>query len=375
VSRIIDEHREYLADRHRLDAYRRALASVVRPGDVVADLAAGTGILGLLACEAGAARVYSVDEGPIIGLARQIAAESPYADRVAHVRGVVAWTELPERVDVIVSDQIGHFGFEAGVFELMPDARRRMLKPDGRVVPARLTLWMAPVEHAEARAWVDFWRTPVAGVRLTSVLAAAASTGYPLSASSDSLLAPGQPLATSHFLESALEGEAAFDVARAGRFDGMLGWFSAELAPGVTMTNGPGDPRRINRRQVYFPVDPLDVDVGDTVTSRMKILPRSMIVEWYTTVRGRHGRDRASGRHSTFGGLLVSAEDLRRTANEARPRLSRVGAARLDVLSRCTGQQTIREIEHAVAAGFPELFDNADEAARFVAEVVAVYAR
>ena len=46
MSLVLDEHRAYLADTSRLDAFDAALRALVRPGDVVLDLASGTGILG-----------------------------------------------------------------------------------------------------------------------------------------------------------------------------------------------------------------------------------------------------------------------------------------------------------------------------------------
>jgi len=57
VSRGLDEHRHLLSDRARLADLQRAVSTLVRPGDVVVDLASGTGILGLMACRDGAARV------------------------------------------------------------------------------------------------------------------------------------------------------------------------------------------------------------------------------------------------------------------------------------------------------------------------------
>ena len=157
------EHAGYFRDVHKLRAYERALADVVRPGDVVVDLGAGTGLLGLMAARAGAARVYMVDRGPILGLASEIAARNGLADRVIAVRSDSADLTLPELADVIVCDQIGGFVYDAGVLEFFDDARRRLLKPGGTMIPGSFTLHMAPVSAPAVRENIDVWSTRPAG--------------------------------------------------------------------------------------------------------------------------------------------------------------------------------------------------------------------
>ena len=107
MSRVIDEHRLYLRDRHRVSAYERALREVVKPGDVVVDLASGTGILGMLACRVGASRVYAIEQDSIAGLARQIARRNGFEHLITGLRGHSRAVTLPERADVVVCDQIG----------------------------------------------------------------------------------------------------------------------------------------------------------------------------------------------------------------------------------------------------------------------------
>jgi len=163
MSLILDEHRQYLADGNRVSAFRHAIEEVVTPGDVVLDLGSGTGILGLMACRAGAKRVYAVDEGPIVGLAREVAKANGFQDRITHIKGLSTRVALPETVDIVLADQIGRFGLESGILEYFADARVRFLKPGGVMVPDEVRLIVAPVENQTLFDQVEFWRRAPAG--------------------------------------------------------------------------------------------------------------------------------------------------------------------------------------------------------------------
>jgi len=166
-------HHLLLSDATRLQAVRRALRETVRPGSVVVDLGAGTGILGFLALREGAGRVYAIERHPIVRLARAIAAENGYGDRVRFVEGDSRRVRLPERADVIVSDLVGPLGIDPDMAESLADARR-FLKKRGRFVPERSEVWIAPVRAAALhRRHVQAGKGH--GVRLDSVHALAAN--------------------------------------------------------------------------------------------------------------------------------------------------------------------------------------------------------
>ena len=381
MSLVLDEHRQYLADAVRVSAFRQAIDEVVTPGDVVLDLGAGTGILGLMACRAGAKRVYAVDEGPIISLAREIAWANGFQDRITHIKGLSTRVELPERVDVVLADQVGRFGLESGILEYFADSRARFLKPDGVMIPGEIGLVVAPVECGELFGQVDFWGRTPAGYDFRPALAIAANTGYPARFDPAHLLgAPARAISVrlSTASTAALGAEVVLVAARPGALHGIGGWFEAQLSPGVTLTNSPLAARPIFRRQVFFPIArPVALEEHDQIGVRLRILPAAGVVSWTVDVRdGRGPAPTSKGRfaHSTFQGMLLCKEDLERTDLQFVPRLSPWGEARRSVLELCDGRRALGDIEREVHRRHPAIFQSPAEAAAFVTEVVTRYA-
>lgn len=376
MSLVVDEHREYLSDPVRLDAFRRAIHQVVKPGSVVVDLGSGTGILGLLACEAGASRVYSIELGGMVGVARAIARANGYGDRIIFLRELSTQVDLAERADVVIADQIGHFGFEAGLWEFFADAERRFLAQDGVLLPARVSLIVAPVELPECFAWIEFWNARPGGFDCSPAREWAAHTGYPTRIPETALLAPGvsaASVAMRGVSPAPFSTRTSVEIARPGTLHGIGGWFDAELAPSISMTNAPDTAGRINRRNVYLPIDrPVAVEPGDMVDIALHVDPRETMVSWNVDVRPLTGAP-VGFRHSTLRGMLLGADDLRRTSPDFRPALTRRGVARQTVLELCDGRRPLAEIERAVFERHPALFPSAADAAVFVAEVVTRY--
>lgn len=94
-----------LRDRARLDAYAAAIAGAVRPGDVVADLGSGSGVLAWLAVQAGAQRVHAVEANrPTEGTLRALLERNGIAGKVqVHAADAEHWVP-PEPVDVVLCE-------------------------------------------------------------------------------------------------------------------------------------------------------------------------------------------------------------------------------------------------------------------------------
>ena len=381
MSVVVDEHRQYLADTHRVDAFRRAITEVVKPGDIVLDLASGTGVLGLLACRAGARCVYSIEQTSLVGLAREIAEANGFGKTIKFLKGFSPRVELPEKVDVVVSDQIGRFGFDAGILEYFTDARTRFMKPGGRMIPSTVDLCIAPIESVELWNQVMFWEQPHGGLAFTPARVLASNMGYGTKLPADSLLAT--PVAAKSidlltYQPGTISMQASFDILREGSFHGLGGWFSAQLSPTVTMSNAPTDDKKINRSNVYLPLErQVAVRKGDSVQTSLRILPDQLMVWWTVDIfRTSISGQRTLLDHfeqSTFKGMLMSQEDLKQTHPQFVPNLNPWGKARASVVNLCDGTRTVAQIEEEVLRRHSALFPSLDQASAFVAEVVTAY--
>ena len=369
----LSEHLRYVGDRVRLDRYRRALSEVVDEDSVVLDLGAGTGILGLLAASCGARRVYSVDDGPILTIAKQVAKGSRYADRVVHLRGVSTHLELPERVDVIVSDQIGGFVHDAGILGYYADAAARFMKPGGVLVPSDFTLRLTPVAGAELANCVAGWRRMPSGIDLSPISAVAVNTEHYVSSPVSSPLGPDVDIATIRSdQESPFCGEARLPITGSGWLCGLVGTFVARLSPSVTITNAPWANEPIQRWQNFYPIaEATEVAAGDHVDASIDVSPRTGMVAWRARIVRSGGTLAASFTHDTLQGSLAGPGAIMRGSDTWAPQPgARVELART-VLDALDGETSVAHLADLVCLAHPGRFVSARHARRFVRSVIA----
>ena len=248
------------------------------------DLGAGTGILGLLACEVGAGSVVAVDSGDIIELARAIAADNGMSDRITHTRALSTEVQLDRLVDVVVCDQMGGAVHDAGLLAVFADARRRLLAPGGRLVPASFTLYAAPVTFNAGRSAVDFWTSNAESFDLSAGHHLAVNTEWRchVDPADITALSPGRPLtgfAADH--DGPIQGEIDFVAETGGRLDGFTIWFVAQLSPSVTLTNNPWDSTRFDRFCNFYPTEKaVELGPGDEVSFQLDVRPRLGFTGW-----------------------------------------------------------------------------------------------
>ena len=295
-------HRSMIRDRVRTEAFRRAIESVVRPGNVVLDVGAGSGILSLFAARAGAARVYAVEQTSIAVLAQELAAANGAADIVSVIQGDVMDIEPLERVDVIVSEWLGGFGIDEGMLVPVIAARDRWLKPGGNMIPSSVTAWAALVYDRYLDDMVDFLRANPYGLRLddlvdTTVNEILYSGTFRHLATGDLRSEPSRLWTTDADLiplEQALaphEAEMLLPVHEHGTANALALWFSAELAPGIALSVGPGDPPT-HWGMTTAPLNaPVELTPGMVVRARVRTTSARPIGTWTSWAIALPGAD------------------------------------------------------------------------------------
>ncbi len=267
-----DIHKRMLDDRIRTEAFAQAISQTVRQGDVVADVGCGTGILSLLACRAGASRVYAIDRSQTIVQARAIAEANGFSDLITFLCEDANDVELPEKVDGIVSEWLGNGGLEEGLLAPVLSVRDRWLKPGGWMIPKAVTLFAAPVESERAYNWVNYFNKDVYGFDYRPMRRRAANESYLDVFEKGELLAPPAAL-TSLDIASISSPEvnckASFEISRDADLHGLACWFTSEIGSGVFMSTAPGRPRT-HWFHVYYPVEhALMVSKGERIHYRL----------------------------------------------------------------------------------------------------------
>ncbi|KAM8880979.1 protein arginine N-methyltransferase 6 [Synchiropus picturatus] len=155
-------HEEMIADHVRMNTYRTAIlkSSEWIRDKVVLDVGAGTGVLSIFCVQAGARKVYAVEACSIAEQAENIIKQNQMDDKIEVIRGTVETVELPEEVDVIVSEWMGYALLHESMLDSVLYARDKWLtKPGGIVLPDRAELYITPIMEPVVENRLHFWCT------------------------------------------------------------------------------------------------------------------------------------------------------------------------------------------------------------------------
>ena len=369
-----------MTDRVRTGAYCQALARAVKPGDVVVDLGAGAGIFTLHACRLGARLGHAIEPNAAIQVAREIVQANGFSQRVTFHQAMSFQVELPELCDVLITDPRGVLPFHEKAIPTIIDARRRLLKAGGVLIPQRDTIWATLVEAPDIyqEHYDNAWRLANDGFDLEAARRRTVNSFTKYRVESNQLLSePVRWLLLDYRVieQASACGELHFGVKRPGAAHGLALWFDSELIDGISISNCPGQPKLLYG-QLFFPFpEPLPVFPNQTITVDLRADPvgGDYIWQWTTqTTRAPSPEkiERFYHQSSLFSNLLGS-ERLKKMSDQHIPSLNEEGVVYMRALELMNTRRPLGEIAEAMAAEFPKRFPSSDDALGFVGDLSA----
>jgi protein arginine N-methyltransferase 6 len=127
---------------------------------VVLDVGCGTSILSMFCADAGARTVFAVDASDMADYALQIVERNKLGHVIKVIKGKMEELELPEKVDIIVSEWMGYFLVYESMLDSVIYARDRWLNPGGLMFPSHARILFAPITFSEYyEDHVLFWES------------------------------------------------------------------------------------------------------------------------------------------------------------------------------------------------------------------------
>jgi predicted RNA methylase len=251
-------HEEMVADGIRMEAYRKALINNVH-SKVVLEVGTGTGCLAMIASGARATMVYAVEATDMANIAKKtINLNEEVRSRIKVVQGMIEEVDLGDlKVDLIFSEWMGYFLIYENMLNSVLIAKNRFLKPDGKVIPGKCSIFMsAYLEAANAehsKNFIDEENKPI------SVAHADINKEH--------LICAGEKvfsidLNTAKAFTNCFNHDFVLKAEKAGVIGGLVGWFEAELCEGNILSTSPLKDATHWHQQLFKFESKIEVEIG-----------------------------------------------------------------------------------------------------------------
>ena len=373
---------DMITDSYRIDPYVQALKAAIKPGAVVLDIGTGTGFFAVLACQFGARKVYAIEPDDAVSVARQVAIDNQCADKIEFIQALSTQIDLPEQVDVIISDLRGVIPLHQYHLAAIADARHRFLKPGGVQIPLQDTIWAALVCDPEyyRKKYLSPWTDAPHGCILTANRQFVTNTWHRHRIEPAQLLVEPQVWTTLDYttdLEPTVKATRTWTIDRSGIVHAIGMWFDALLAEGIGFSNAPDRPECIYGNAWMPLTEPVNLDPGDrvAVTIQATLIGEDYLWSWQTQVTA--GADpqhvKADFKQSTFFGEPRSPQTLQKRSDRYIPTINESGKIDLNILNSMIAGKSLGDIAHQLTHQFPDRFATIAKALSYAADLAQKY--
>lgn len=379
----ITEYGSMIRDKVRVDAYYRALKTTVKEGDLVLDVGAGTGIFAQLACEFGAKNVYAVEPNEVIDIGEMIADANGLSSKIKFLKGTVDQLYIDTQVDVVVSDLRGRLPLIQGCISSLMDARDRLLRPGGTIIPISDVIYATYIESPEfyEKKFLNPWTTNSLNVNMRAGQPFQLNTPIGINwtdirtANSRFLLEekPWVTLDYASIQSTDVSGNVEWEVSENGTIHFLVLWFRTFLTPEITYQSGPFEGSAIAYGQTLFPLSrPISLEKGDRLKLDMKAFMRGDNYEydWHTAVWNSDSeKPKTSFKQSSL--YMHPRLGLPKVKADQEIRLSNKGEATYEALRLIyTEHYTKYQVIEYLSQNLAQYFTAAEEVEVFVSHLI-----
>lgn len=250
-----------LSHKSRIQKFAQAIERMINPGDYVIDIGTGSGILAILAAQQGA-RVTAIDANTeSLKYARDAAILNDVADKIEFVHSHFADLKTKEKADVVICEMLSSVMLIEQQIPASRYAINNLLKPDGKLIPEGVRLFVVPVENEIV--WNRFNVENLKFPRIPQTADRGQSTD----------LANLQELEYYNFSTisdkpDGIDKSIDFEIVQSGSVHGLIGLFEASLCEGIKLSMEDG------WREIFLPLrEAIEVNTGDKVSFRISFKP------------------------------------------------------------------------------------------------------
>ncbi|GAC1352695.1 MAG: hypothetical protein NVSMB1_18120 [Polyangiales bacterium] len=314
----LDRYLSMLTDRTRLDAYARAIARVVKPGDTVIDLGSGLGTFAVLAAKRGAQRVFAVEKQSIGHFVTDLARGNGTSDRIEFFKGTSSEFHPTERARVCIFDDFSVIDVSGATSQTLSDARDRLLLPNGVFLPHSIEVCLAAAEAPlhPSRSLPTPLATGAEPLDFSALNPVYRSLTWAARIPANQIVSTARVVATlpcASFDTTPLDGAVTVIARKRAVIHGIACWIRLQLCRGISLDTGPAHSDSVYPH-IFFPIEPLRVAKGGRVRIRLRRIERMardgqhVFFDW--SAHTRFGEARSSN----FGSLTLESVNKARAA-------------------------------------------------------------
>ncbi len=238
-------HFPMLNDTERNASLAAAMERLIPPGSVVLDIGSGSGLLAMVAIRAGASRVYTCEDNPLLAeIARQVISGHGMSDVITVLdkrsTDLVVGRDLDRRVDVVSCEIVDCGLIGEGLLPTIRHAREHLLAPGGLLIPrsARLRGQLINSQAITSLNQVQ----DAAGFDVSLMNAFATRGHFPVRLGTwpHRLLSEPMELMTFDLARDPLtpgRRQLSAQVTESGEAHGLVAWFELDLGAGIVLRN------------------------------------------------------------------------------------------------------------------------------------------